>query len=127
MDYKRIWGEESAVSTLTDTPFRTNPIPKSQKKKIILIPLVIIGERVGFVLEGAELWHVWIASSFKLGLTRCSLIIYHVLEPYLMRVTPGRLPTIPHSFFFHFSWSIDIWSIHYCASNVMNKIFLTSN
>ena len=65
MDYKRIWGEESAVSTLNTHPFHTNPIPKAQKKKV-LIPLVIIGERVCFILEGVELWHVWIASSLKL-------------------------------------------------------------
>jgi len=107
MDYKQIWGVESAVSTLTDTPFRTNPIPKAEEK-IILILLVIIGERVCFILEGAELWHVWIASSLKLGLKQCSLIICHVLEPYLMRTNSGRLPTIPHSFIFHLSWSIDI-------------------
>ena len=55
------------MSTLTDTPFYTNPIPKAQKKKIVLILLVIIGERVCFILEGAELWHVWIASYLKLG------------------------------------------------------------
>lgn len=68
--------------------------------------MVIIGERVCFILEGAELWYVWIVSSLKLGLTQWSLIIYYALEPYLMRAESGCLPTIPGSSIFHLNGTL---------------------
>lgn len=49
MDYMRIRVGETAMSTLIDTPFHKNPIPKVQCT-IIRIILVIIGERTSFVL-----------------------------------------------------------------------------
>lgn len=49
MDYMRIRVEETAMSTLIDTPFHKNPIPKVQCT-IIRILLVIIGECISLVL-----------------------------------------------------------------------------
>lgn len=122
----RKWGEETAVSTLTDTPFHTIPIPKAYNR-IIQTLLVTIGECVRFISERADVYCVWIVVSLKLGLKLWRLIIYNALDVCLIRKTSDHLPTVLEAFILHLRRAIDMKHLRYWASRIRNVIFQKCN